>query len=326
MELGDLVSLLAWTDPTCGQSAARWKEPYEAFLAARTRSALDAHPELREAYRALPSLQQRRVRGEPMLLRRLASPHPEATAPAFAAVLTSALDGPKDGFMDVFFMGPRSSLPLLWTRSAPSPPLSPATSKVQGADRALAEARVTGGAAFVAAVSGAAAGFVSLFLELLFLTAEDGDGYSSGSFDGLPGIAYVTNAHRSHQWRLPDVLVHEAVHGAIYMYETVCGPLTRETGDGQRLRSPWTGASLRLPAYVQACFVWYALVNFWRLALARTGADCGKMLRRAAGGFRRAPATRANRQALLAHTDPEVFARLQEIERRMTAVLPNLPG
>lgn len=86
----------------------------------------------------------------------------------------------------------------------------------------------------------------------------------SSSWRTLPGFAAFSNVHSSpvQQAFLMNALIHEAVHSALYCIE---GRGRFITGSVARMTSPWTGASLRAESYVHACFVWFALANFWGL-------------------------------------------------------------
>jgi hypothetical protein len=95
--------------------------------------------------------------------------------------------------------------------------------------------------------------------------------FSSGSTNQHIGRSIFWNAH------LPAVdvgtvaegLVHEAVHSLLYMNEA-CSPWLLDPEDPDTAHtlviSPWSGATLTLQPFLQACFVWYALAHFWNAA------------------------------------------------------------
>jgi len=95
--------------------------------------------------------------------------------------------------------------------------------------------------------------------------------FSSGSSGQFVGRSVVANAHLSkvRVEHVAEALVHEAIHGVLYMDEQhdpwvldaalYAGPM--------RIASPWTGNPLPLRPYLQACFVWYGLLSFWAQAL-----------------------------------------------------------
>lgn len=93
-----------------------------------------------------------------------------------------------------------------------------------------------------------------------------------------------------------DALLHEAVHSWLDLdcllnslepggRPWLPGPLM---SDGvSRLTSPWSGAPLSLPIFVHACFVWYALLQFWSDAMGVGAApeSAAGLARRAWRGF-----------------------------------------
>lgn len=113
---------------------------------------------------------------------------------------------------------------------------------------------------------------------------------TSGQFIGRsvlanPHIASATVAH------VAEAIVHESIHGLLYLQEQQRPWVTDEAlyGGTIRTRSPWTGTALPLRPYMQAAFVWYGLAQFWAQA-AKTDcgiarADCLKRLSAALSGF-----------------------------------------
>jgi hypothetical protein len=67
--------------------------------------------------------------------------------------------------------------------------------------------------------------------------------------------------------RLVDGWVHETIHCMLDIVEFK-GPflLDPKASSDVRLSSPWSGKSLDLDTYIQACFVWYGICAFWLLA------------------------------------------------------------
>ena len=61
---------------------------------------------------------------------------------------------------------------------------------------------------------------------------------------------------------IADALVHEAIHCAIDHCELE-QPIVTELNVEARIQSPWSGRWLDLNTFVQACYVWYGLANFW---------------------------------------------------------------
>jgi hypothetical protein len=71
-----------------------------------------------------------------------------------------------------------------------------------------------------------------------------------------------------------DCLIHEMIHNICDIIELrepfICDPsIARQV----RVDSPWTGRSLDLNTYIQACYVWYGLWEFWLAAFDSGGFD-----------------------------------------------------
>jgi hypothetical protein len=95
--------------------------------------------------------------------------------------------------------------------------------------------------------------------------------FSSGSTGQYVGRSFFTNPHlpMANIVSCSEGIVHEAIHGLLYMQERLKPWVYRpELLDSNPLiKSPWTGTILPVRQYMQACFVWYGLLNFWCLAL-----------------------------------------------------------
>jgi hypothetical protein len=137
------------------------------------------------------------------------------------------------------------------------------------------------------------ADFVRRFNKVVILQ-KDGEAptkFSSGSNGHYVGRTFLANPQLPAVECLADALVHEAIHGLLYMGEQLepwfTDPAARSS---PRIPSPWTGSILTLPSYLQACFVWFGLLNFWSLAYARGAVEPGvahKYMYRALCGFLR---------------------------------------
>ncbi len=96
---------------------------------------------------------------------------------------------------------------------------------------------------------------------------ESPDQFSSGSSGQFIGRSVIANAHLAKitPIEISEALVHEAIHSVLYMAERqrpwVLDPALY--AGPERVASPWTGSSLPLRPYLQACFVWYGLVHYW---------------------------------------------------------------
>ena len=115
------------------------------------------------------------------------------------------------------------------------------------------------------------AAFVRRFtLAVSIVTDDEGRRFSSGSMNQYVGRSILWNAHLPSVdiASLAEALVHEAIHAYLYMHEA-CDPWFVDhemIPDHPVVTSPWTGAELRLEPFLQACFVWFGLLHFWRSA------------------------------------------------------------
>lgn len=110
--------------------------------------------------------------------------------------------------------------------------------------------------------------------------------FASGSFRELPGLSLLLNAGNCDisEHRLANAVLHEAIHGVIYKYET-CGKLLvrKSVPSSHRIVSVWTGTPLTVDSFVQACFVWYGLYKFW--AMVSLADHAVPFLEKALAGF-----------------------------------------
>ena len=189
--------------------------------------------------------------------RRLAFPQIAGFAPLdFGSPLAAAVD----------LGGPPCDL------SPPREPFSPA-------EMAEAVGRIEAALAGLGRVSPLVAAFVVEFNAVLILQKDpqEPNAFSSGSTGQYVGRSFLTNPHLAEVGPelIAEALVHEGVHALLYMQERL-RPWVADPelyGPTPRVRSPWTGNPLALRPYIQACFVWFALAQFWGLALAAGGFD-----------------------------------------------------
>jgi hypothetical protein len=90
---------------------------------------------------------------------------------------------------------------------------------------------------------------------------------SSCSFGKYPGLTLLINVQqdRIDSPMLIDAVVHEAIHAAIYVIESLGEPLVSEPFPPEvKVQSPWSGNALYIDQFAQACFVWWGLANLWR--------------------------------------------------------------
>jgi hypothetical protein len=174
--------------------------------------------------------------------------------------------------------------------------------------------------------------FVVTFNKVLIFVKDAAapEQFSSGSTTQYVGRTFITNPHvRSVDIAdLAEALVHEGIHALLFMEE-----LHRPWGDIPELRdgvrrveSPWTGNSLSLSSFLQACFVWYGLAHFWALAMGERAfepAGIKQRLIRAACGFVRGP-LHDGLEKFLPGIDPQVVDTIREMQARVVNAFADL--
>ncbi|MEW7986904.1 MAG: hypothetical protein AB2799_14025 [Candidatus Thiodiazotropha sp.] len=108
------------------------------------------------------------------------------------------------------------------------------------------------------------------FTEALFVRKEleFPEKFSSGSFRRHVGLSLLCNPHLE-SVSISDCassIVHEAIHSNIYMAEAFGQTITDASSNDLSCLSPWSGSLLNLDSFIQACFVWFGLFNYWRLS------------------------------------------------------------
>jgi HEXXH motif-containing protein len=116
--------------------------------------------------------------------------------------------------------------------------------------------------------------FVNAYTKVLVLQphAEEPTLFSTGSSAQFVGRSVFGNPQlpQVDECLLAEGLVHEATHSLLYMNERLEPWISDPDlyGPDVQARSLWTGASLPLRSYLQACYVWYGLVQFWSQCLS----------------------------------------------------------
>lgn len=145
--------------------------------------------------------------------------------------------------------------------------------------------------------------------------------FYSSTFSGYAGLVRFTNvgAENTSEEILADAFVHESIHGLLYVYEAVASPLQSADANDIVMHSPWTGALISLPSYLQACVVWYGLFHFWELAI-RNGVAVGRnvveLSTRARSGFLKRPFSSIP-SSIHGHIAPEMSELLDGLEHHM---------
>ena len=138
------------------------------------------------------------------------------------------------------------------------------------AEKQLALGKAESAMLAIDAVSPTIASFTRRFTRVANLLVDEKAGFSSGSTNEHIGRSIFWNAHRDSvdTGTLAEAFVHEATHALLSMHEVnESWFLSKEWLSFEtRVESPWTGAKLRIEPFLQACFVWFGLANFWATA------------------------------------------------------------
>lgn len=120
--------------------------------------------------------------------------------------------------------------------------------------------------------------------------------FASSTSGNYTGRSMLVNPHNTDAQlcTIADAIVHESIHGILYMAERMERWVLDEEVFFSRdtlIESPWTGRRLLLRAYMQACFVWHGLRMLWRqpACAAVFGVEAQNFLHRAEIGFTRGP-------------------------------------
>jgi hypothetical protein len=146
--------------------------------------------------------------------------------------------------------------------------------------------------------------------------------FTSGSTSQYVGRSLFCNAHLPSvdTELLADSLVHEAIHSLLYMHE-LCEPWILDEAVITRcsvVESPWSGATLMVRPFLQACFVWFGLTHFWMRAQRRSTFQPERVearLATARGGFLNGPleARLADYVRYISPTLLELLGAMQEM-------------
>lgn len=86
----------------------------------------------------------------------------------------------------------------------------------------------------------------------------------SSSISSLPGYSLIQQPEgATFGNRQLNGMVHEAIHGVLFLAECAAGRQLVKKGRATKVRSPWSGNELDVYQYVQALVVWYNLLTFW---------------------------------------------------------------
>lgn len=135
---------------------------------------------------------------------------------------------------------------------------------------------------------------VAAWTRVIVAQAEPSRRFWSGSNGQHVGRVMIVNADAANTGteEIADAIVHEAIHGFLYMHETIEPWVLGKklyTSAGV-IASPWSGTELPVRPFMQAAFVWYGLAMFWAQHVDGNVFDRERaraMLERALAGFRR---------------------------------------
>lgn len=159
---------------------------------------------------------------------------------------------------------------------------------------ALVVRRVRDAAARIGGVNAHVLATLRMFTTVIVCRSAPGRqaGFSSSSWPALVGKTAVLNAHHPDLGveRIANALIHEAIHAVLFATEA-CEAFAVDSPRVERATavSPWSRRPLLIRNYLHACFVWYGLWCFWRLALQTGGfapAAASSLFALAGSGFR----------------------------------------
>jgi hypothetical protein len=161
--------------------------------------------------------------------------------------------------------------------------------------------------------------FVHIVTNVVVLRADKdrSKGFTSSSFRHHAGLTLLANPHIAlcDPLKILDSLVHEAIHALIYLYEPLNSDLCSIRPRDFRIASPWSGRALNVDQYVQACFVWWGLLNLWRGWRGPFSDRANQLLERAELGFKDHPVTSLLKHAGSSWLTRDATLALLEIER-----------
>ncbi|HKS27638.1 MAG TPA: HEXXH motif-containing putative peptide modification protein [Pyrinomonadaceae bacterium] len=151
---------------------------------------------------------------------------------------------------------------------------------------------------------------------------EAPESFGSSSWSSAIGKMALTNAHVGNvgSAQIANALVHESIHSLLYMIEIENPFYLDEASVCEfKLQSPWTGRMLYISSFLHACFVWFGLACFWRMAedsqafLREESANC---LARACAGFHKGSILKMLTEAQ-PHLKTELLEAIETMQRAL---------
>jgi hypothetical protein len=115
--------------------------------------------------------------------------------------------------------------------------------------------------------------FTEVFTRIVVCIEMSGNRHGSFSSRWFPGRTVLINVDRMEKTELTAALVHEAIHSLVGVSEVGGHLLRRPLSPEATVTSPWTGATLSPQPLLEAYFVWYGLLWFWRAAVESGAVD-----------------------------------------------------
>jgi len=173
--------------------------------------------------------------------------------------------------------------------------------------------------------------FVAQFTKVVALRRTDDAEATSFSSPNYIGRVNILNPQLLDEVLLAEALVHETIHSFLFMQDQrpVWGLTESPSTVPSKVVSPWSGRELPLSAYVQACCVWFGLVNFWGLAsTTSTGLPAAGMRRRlgqSLSGFLKGPLLDRIDRGSRHVVEPAVASAIEQMQYRVHEVVRAIP-
>lgn len=124
---------------------------------------------------------------------------------------------------------------------------------------------------YIRYASPSAAQFLQKYVSVIMLRNDPSNPFvfqsaSRNSYIGQIALLNCQLAHIDIPF-LAESLVHESIHSLMWRAEILCHFLNNPTVEMENVISPWSGRELHFYTFIQACFVWYGVLHFWRNAL-----------------------------------------------------------
>jgi HEXXH motif-containing protein len=175
----------------------------------------------------------------------------------------------------------------------------------------------------IARTSPALGEFVAQFAKVVALRRTDDAEATSFSSPNYIGRINILNPQLLDEVLLAEALVHETIHSFLFMQDQrpLWGLTESPSTVAGDVVSPWSGRELPLSAYVQACCVWFGLLNFWGLASKQSTelptVGMRRRLGQAVSGFLKGPLLDKIDRRSRHVVEPAVASAVEQMQRRV---------